>query len=167
MTYMATIIHLAQSGHLTRFDPGLDWRQQEERCIYLLPSAKNWMRDVLPNEISDFGVERTPIEQVASLLENFCAGKALAFPRQFHPLVHIDSGIWQLKTADVRLFGWFCGQDQFICSNGDMATRIKKNHWYERYRDEAIGFRDILALDDPKFVAGGQPDDVVSAYHSR
>jgi hypothetical protein len=161
---MATLMDLERAGRLQKYDPDLSWREQEYRCVYLLPSAVAWMRDKLPLEISDLRLERTPEEQVFTFLENFCAGHELWFPRQLHSLRHVDSGVWELKTADVRLFGWFPIRDHFVCSNGDMATRVKDGHLYERYRDEAVQMRDALNLDSPKFIAGGDPDDVVSAF---
>ena len=160
---MATLMDLERMGRLDKYDPQLSWREQEYRCVYLLPTALSWMENQLPFEASDFGVERAPIEQVYTFLANFCAGKQLWFPRQLHAIRHVDAGIWELKTVDVRLFGWFPIVDHFVCSNGDMATKVKTQKLYEEYRDKAVAQRDALDLDNPKFIAGDNPDDVVSA----
>lgn len=123
------------------------------------------METVLPSLTSFFESEITPIEQLDEFMANFCAGEVLTFQRQFRPLVHIDKGVWELKTRDLRLFGWFHKRDCFVCSAIDDATKVKgPPRLYNGYRDQAGHDRDTLDLDEPKFVQGDDPNDVVSAF---
>lgn len=161
---MATLIHLAQQNQLIKLEAALSWREQEDRRIYLFPKAKDWMEQTLPGEVSDRGLETSPLEQLDEFMTHYCSGRELTYERQFRPINHIDNGIWELKTADVRLFGWFAAKDCFICTAGDTKYRILEYRLVPGYRDEAVRFRDALDLDEPKFVTGDDPNDVISAF---
>lgn len=161
---MATLIHLAQQNQVYKFEASLGWREQEERRIYVFPEARAWMEQVLPGEASNWNLELSPLEQLDDFLTHYCAGRELMFGRQFHPLRHIDRGIWELKTADVRLFGWFHAKDCFVCTQGNTAYNVKEYNLYAGYRDGAVRLRGQLDLDEPKFVTGDDPNDVISAF---
>ena len=161
---MATLIHLAQQDQVIKVDAALSWREQEERRIYVLPSVAVWMADTLPGEVSGWNIESSPLEQLDNFLRKYCAGKELMFEREVRPMRHIDNGIWELKTPDIRLFGWFHAKDCFICTHGNTAHNTKANNLYAGYRDNAVWLRGQLDLDDPKFVPGDDPNDVISAF---
>lgn len=161
---MATIIHLAQQEQVFKLDAALSWREQEERRIYVFPGVRAWMMDTLPDEVSGWNIELSPLEQLDNFLEKYCSGKELMFEREIRPLRHIDHGIWELKTADVRLFGWFHTIDCFICTHGNTAHNTKIHDLYRGYRDNAVWLRDQLDLDEPKFISGDDPNDVISAF---
>lgn len=161
---MATLIHLTEQNQLLKLDAALSWREQEERRIYVSPRARDWMEQTLPCEVSDRGLETSPLEQLDQFLVNYCSGRELTYERQFRPINHIDNGAWELKTADVRLFGWFAAKDCFVCTAGDTKFRVKTIGLVPGYRDEVVRFRDALALDEPKFVTGDDPHDVISAF---
>ncbi len=159
---MATIVELAASGKLVKVDPVLGLRELEERSIYLLPRAHKWLAEVLPVTDSDRQTEERPYMQVDTLFYEFCSGQALQVGTRFKALVHVEDGIWELKTADVRLFGWFARKDCFLVSDCDSKFRIKELGLVKPYCKQAVRFRDALNLDEPKFIAGGNPDAVIS-----
>jgi hypothetical protein len=159
---MATIVELVQAGSLVKLDPALSFRELEMRCIYLLPRAHKWLAEELPETDSDRQTEETPAMQVDTLFYEFCSGQALQVGTRFKALVHIEDGIWELKTADVRLFGWFTRKDCFLVSDCDSKFRIKELGLVRPYCKQAVRFRDALNLDEPKFMAGENPDDVIS-----
>lgn len=161
---MATLLHLAQEHHLVKLEAALSWRQQEERCIYAFPRVVTWLEEELPDVISDRNLETSPLEQLDQFLRVYCSGEELFFERQFRPIRHIDNGVWELKTPDLRMFGWFAVRDCFICTKIDTKFRIKEHGLVPGYRDEAIRFRDALDLDEPKFVPGDDPNAVISAF---
>lgn len=161
---MATLIELDERGLIHKLDAGLSWRQQENRLFYAFPKAQKWMLEALPLEISQHDLEIAPLEQLDAFLCLYCAGDELEFERQFHALRHIDKGVWELKTADLRLFGWFAVKNCFVCTNGNMAYRVKLHKLYSAYRDEAVRLRDQLNLNEPKFVTGDNPNDVISNF---
>lgn len=161
---MATLIHLAEKGLVHKLDAALSWREQEERRIYVLQQAREWLEQKLPSAISGWQLEVSPLEQVDNFLAAYCSGKELMYERQFRPLRHLSAGVWELKTADVRLFGWFHTKDCFVCTAGDTAHRVKEHNLYAGYRNDAVRLRDELDLDEPKFIPGDDPNDVVSAF---
>jgi hypothetical protein len=79
--------------------------------------------------------------------------------------MHLGDGIWELKTADLRLFGWFLQKDCFIVSDIDDTGRIKQSNLYRGYCLQAVRRRDALELNEPKFIRGDNPDDVVSDWN--
>ena len=159
---MATVLDLESSGQLFRIDPALGPKEQEWRSIYVLPRLRKWLEETLPGLESTWNIEQTPAEQLDAFIEEFCAGRPLTFGWQFKPIRHIRDGIWQLKTADLRVFGWFQSKDTFIGSSANLADVIKRSGLYAGYRDEAVRSRDKLDLNEPKFVPGDDPHVVIS-----
>src|SRR5690349_19254280 len=156
---MATLLDLSRQSVVVPFVPSLAPRQQPMRLLYLHPRAVTWMSTTLPTLQSFFESEITPIEQLDAFLGTYCAGEELVFERQFWPLRHIDKGVWELKTRDLRLFGWFHKKDCFVCTSLDDATKVKAHQLYEGHRDQAVHDRDAMDLDEPKFVPGDDPND--------
>ncbi len=159
---MATLLELVAADVITKVDPMLGLREMEMRCIFLLPRALKWLSEVLPNAESDWNIQEEPSEQLDALFYEFCAGKSLQVETRFKCLTNLGEGIWQLKTADLRLFGWFAKKDHFVVCDCDLATRIKISGLYKGYCQQAVRFRDDLDLNEPKFVSGDNPDDVIS-----
>ena len=110
-------------------------------------------------------VEVNPTQQLDALVEIFCSGQTLTFGPQFKPLTHLKDGIWELKTPDLRIFGWFCKKDHFIAGTMDEAFTVKNHNLYAGYAGEVERFRDQLDLNEPKFVSGEDPNVVVSNYN--
>ena len=165
LTYMATPIDLERTGELFKLDPDLGVGKQEFRTIYVSPRLRKWIESDLPHFESTWNVELSPIEQLQAFVEEvFCPGATLTFGQQFKPLTHIRDGIWELKTADLRVFGWFYKKDCFIGSAADMTDKIKRHRLYFGYVNEADRFRDGLNLNEPKFVPGEDPYAVVSDF---
>jgi hypothetical protein len=159
---MATLIGLSgANGPLFKLE-ALEPTQQEFRCIYLSEKLKNWMSNDLPGLAATWQTEITCLEQVAELTETFCAGDELDATTQFHALRPVASGVWELKTGDVRIFGWFPKKDHFVGVVAHDAYRVKLHDLYHGLVGEVVRYRDNLDLDDPKFVAGDNPHAVVS-----
>jgi len=161
---MATILDLSASGNLVKLDPGLGRRLQEDRMIYLSPQLANWMGVVLPTLSSQWNIEMSPLEQLDAYVEVFASGKVLTYPHSLKPLNHLGQGVWELKTADLRIFGWFHRRDCFIAHRCDTSERIKEFNLYPGYVGEVVRFRDLLPLDEPKSVEGEDPRAVVSNF---
>lgn len=162
---MATILDLERSYELYKLDPALDFDEQEWRTIYVLPRTRKWIETDLLGLVSSWNSELSPAQQLDGLIWVFGSGQPLTYGEQFKPLTHIRDGVWELKTADLRLFGWFKKKDCFIGAAIDDATKIKKFNLYYGYVGEVVRFRDSLDLDAPKFIAGDNPHDVVSDFN--
>jgi hypothetical protein len=161
---MATPLDLDRDGALFKLD-ALEQGLLEFREFYASPDLHRWIVDVLPGMPTFWGIQLTPAEQFDALAEIFCAGERLSYGLHFKPLTHIVDGIWELKTDDIRIFGFFHRKDCFIGVVADDATRIKTHGLYRGYANvNARRFRDAIDLDNPKCVLGDNPDAIVSNF---
>jgi len=161
---MATIQQLCDAGRLFKLDCVLDDEQQEFRTIYLSERLRNWLAVTLPTLGSTWKLETLPEQQLDALLNVYGSGETLTFDWHFKPLNFLGNGIWELKTADLRIFGWFPRKDVFIAVDADTKQRILDMKMYRPYQEQAARFRDELPLDEPKFVPGDDPHAVVSNF---
>ncbi len=159
---MATVIELARRGRLEVFEPDLGFRQQAERILYARPEVWRWINKNLAGLPSEIESDISPAERLDDLLNLYCAGEPLMFDRQLKPLQHWGNGIWELKTFELRLFGWFYRKDMFLCCDIDAATKVKASGLYAGYRNQAVRMRTLLDLDPPKFIIGDDPNGVVT-----
>lgn len=157
-------MQLAEREEVVKFDPSLGWREQEERMVYLLPPVAKWLECTLPELTSNWNLEQSPIEQLDDLVWQFCSGQELIVDRQFRLLRHHENGVWELKTADLRLFGWFHVRDCFVCAAANTALNVKNHGLYAGYVQQTVFLRDRLDLDEPKFIAGEDYDEIVTAW---
>lgn len=161
---MATILNLAKAKTLSKYIPDLRAGEQEFRTLYAAPRFEKWVLEELPKLASNWNLEVSPQLQLDDYLINYAIGKPLTFRQQFKPIKYHKDGVWELKTADVRVFGWFYSKDQFIALLGDEAWRVKEYNLYQGYAGEVIQFRDALPLKGQKFVSGKDPNNVISNY---
>src|ERR1700687_3508341 len=104
---MATLLDLERANVLSKLDPELEPGAQEFRRIYASPKLQAWLEGEMPALVSTWNLELSPLEQLDAFDEIFCSGETLSFGRQFNPLNPIRDGVWEVKTADLRVFGWF------------------------------------------------------------
>ncbi len=165
---MTTLSKLVADGVVVRIEVQLDGEELAWRELYAYPAAGRqnyfvpWLRDTLPTMRSQVGAEDSPEEQVYGLLVLYVTGKRLNSGRMYSPLRPDAKGAWELKTVDVRIFGWFHRRDCFIAVFADDATHIHEHGLHAGYRDEVVRLRDGLDLDEPKFVGGTNENDVLS-----
>ena len=162
---MATLINLEHSGHLIRVDAELGPREFEDRQLWISPRLRDWADATLPGLGSSWKIDESPAEQFATLVYEFCSGKTLASGLRFKSLRPIVSGVWELKTADLRVMGWFPVMDGFVGVVADTSERIKSHRLYAGYISDVVRFRDQLDLDCPKHIPGDDPRAVVSNFN--
>ncbi|MFY9643448.1 MAG: hypothetical protein WCD20_08635 [Rhodomicrobium sp.] len=160
---MATIHKLVQQGELVNVTVPLSCREQPERLIYGFPEFKDWLDKVVPTLKSGrLRAPLTPAEQVDDLLYRWITDRQMRFDRALKDLMPRSDEVWEMKTADLRVFGWIYRSKTFIAVFGDFAdeykpkdrfSRPKKS--YEAARKKVIRARDFLELDEPKYVTGG------------
>lgn len=162
---MATLLELIIKGELEKFDPVLDPDQAERRWFYLTPRLKQLFTDTLPSMESTWKIEMTPLRQVDDLLQAFTSGEPLTYPTGFHELRHRSQFVWELKTGDVRIFGWFPQRDHFIGHSMEWKERLRESPGlYHGYANEIAHFVGKLNLNEPKFIAGADPRHVLSTF---
>lgn len=160
---MATLLDL-KNKELFWLDPNLGASDQEIRSIYGSTRVRDWIRDVLPTAASQWNLDESPAQQLDSFMEIYALGEPLTFRHQFSPIRYRGEGIWELKTADIRMFGWFYEKDVFIASAIDEAWRVKEHNLYQGYAGEAVRFRTQIDLDGGKHVQGEDPNNVITNF---
>jgi hypothetical protein len=166
---MATLSELVASGDLHKYDPELPPNELELREFLASDRVAKWITQTLPGLGQDLDRELTPEQEFAALMENFCGGTELEIPRDFHPMRPVgkggnDQGVWELRTMDLRFFGWFPTKDVFVAVSAHPAKKVKDLGIYPGLINEVVTFRDRLGLDEPKFIKGDDPHAVISNY---
>jgi hypothetical protein len=168
LIYMATLAKLIEDAIVVRINVELDGRLPwRELYAYPAQGAPNylleWLRNTLPGLVSSaVGADDTPEEQLYALVELYVVGERLNLGEMYKPLHPHADGVWELRTTDTRLFGWFHRKDCLIVVFADETERIHKYSLHASYRNEIVRLRNALDLDEPKFVAGVEEDDVLS-----
>lgn len=156
---MATIDEVCERGDLKRLGGGLDEHEQPERLLYAFPHVVEWFDTELPGLDPELGDGRqSPIEQVDDLLHDYVSGADFAYYERSHSMHPSEHGVWELKTTDIRLFGWFVSKGVFVVADVDTAFRCKEHGLYAGYRGNVVRRRDGLNLDPPGFITGDYPD---------
>lgn len=161
---MATIEELCAKKQAEVVTGVLGPRQMFERKIFLLPSAAKWMREILPSLEPDGYVSDaiTPKQQTYQLFKDFIAGEDM-FGTEMHPKPlrpsNKDHGIWELRTPDLRFFGWFCAKGKFVVAYVATKAELLKKGSYDEYREKSVMARNEMELEHPKVLLGG-PEDV-------
>jgi hypothetical protein len=160
---MPTIADLVSSGAIVKIEVDLAPRDQPLRLLYGTPEFVSWLQNVLdgaepPDRLGDASIA----EQIDDLFHSFLSGEQLTFTRQFRVVRAEENAVWELKTPDVRIFGWFTAKDCFVAVFGNWADTIKDHDLYRGYRIAIRRLRRELGIDATLCVKGVAPDDVLS-----
>jgi hypothetical protein len=150
---VSTLATLAAVGKIERIEEGilLEWECAERR-LYGTPGFIRWMHRELPRLDRDLHPHATPQAQVYDLFRAFLLGEDLDMDDDLKPLQPHALGqwekhaIWELKTADLRIFGWFAEKFHFVCTAGVLARVCKDYSLYGRLRNDAVNDRTALGL---------------------
>jgi hypothetical protein len=160
---MPTIPDLVESGAIIKIDVDLAPCDQPLRLLYGTPQFVGWLREVLDGaQPSRRLVQASAAEQLDDLFHSFLRGDRLVFTRQFRVIRAEENAVWELKTPDLRIFGWFMAKDCFVAVFGNWADTIKDHDLYRGYRIAIRRLRRELGIDASLCVRGNSPDDVVS-----
>jgi hypothetical protein len=166
---MATITRLLEDDALFEIEPDLEPGVQPFRYMYAVPQFRRFL-DEVPTLGSSWKIEQTPAEQLDDLLMEFLGTEPFTVSWRFGPLYPSRGkpwpGVWELKTPDLRIFGWFPRQNYFIAVEGCDAAKLKEfPGLYGGFRDAVVRCRGLLPLDEPKFVIGEDHGDVISLLY--
>ena len=160
---MPTATDLVNRGAILKIEVALAPREQPLRLLYGTPDFVRWLNDVLAGARPPVCLsEATPAEQIDDLFYAFLSGRPLVFTRQFRVVRAEDNAVWELKTPDIRIFGWFMAKDCFAAVFGNWADTIKDHDLYRGYRIAIRRLRRELGIDETLCVKGLAPDDVLS-----
>lgn len=155
---MATLNILVSAGSLVPIRVPLDGKELPERSIYGFPIFLHWLANDLPNlEPGRLRATESPKEQLDFMMYRWIAGKEIIYNRMFKDLMPMNDEIWEMKTADIRVFGWIYKPLIFIAVFGDYADLYKGKNAkasYETAKQKVKALRANLELDEPKFTTG-------------
>jgi hypothetical protein len=159
---MATLDTLVEQGVLVRVKLRLRRGQFDERKLYAYPECLEWMKIEVPKMITG-RVQSTlaPKDQLIVRLLQWITGKPMAYGRMFQDMLPRSDEVWELKTADLRVFGWMYRPREFIAVCGGYADHYKtptKIKIYGDDRNAVVNARNALPLDGDKFVTGDYDD---------
>jgi hypothetical protein len=160
---MPTIAALLEEKVISRIEVKLATRDQPMRLLYGTADFTAWLKLILsgaepPSRLGD----ATPAEQVDQLFHTFTSGLPLIYTRQFRFIRAEKHAVWELKTPDTRIFGWFMKKDCFVAVFGNWTDEVKDHDLYRGYRIAIRRLRRNLKLDDTLCVQGVLPGDVLS-----
>jgi hypothetical protein len=160
---MATLVELCESGVLEVIDP-LEAGELPWRTLYATAEFIDWLEDDLPNlGHNDLYSDLSPIEQVLAAFAEYVAGEVFLDDRRFKKLSCTpEHYVWEIKTDEVRIFGWAPAKDAFICCFGDSKDKILLLDSYGTYIARTVYVRNNMPLDEPKHIASGEMSDVIS-----
>lgn len=130
------------------------------RKLYAYPASLKWMKETVPTlNTGRQNSAQTPAEQLIMRLQQWLSGepplkKGPMFKEMEYPR---ENDVWELKTDDLRLFGWMYQPKTFIVASHGYADDYKEPTKIKNYADDVravIAARDALPLDGPKFVKG-------------
>jgi hypothetical protein len=155
---MATFNKLLEEKALIRVMIVLGRGQFHERKLYAYPDCLEWMRKTVPTMTTGRVASAfSPAEQLIQRLRQWMAGEPMAYSRMFNDMRPRSDHVWELKTADLRIFGWMYRPRQFIAVRGGYADEYKEPTKTKNYADDVRAVteaRNILDLDGDKFATG-------------
>jgi hypothetical protein len=151
----------ANISTLTRIRIPLKRGEFDEREFHAMPSLVRFLEEILPSaKTGVVEAAETPAAQMDTLLRKWNSGKPMAYSRAFSNLKPTARGVWEMKTADLRVFGWLWRPKVFIATFAGLADDYKPQDGnppkesYAEARDRVVWTRDRLGLDPPNFVTG-------------
>jgi hypothetical protein len=126
------------------------------REIYGVPDVRQWIENVLPQLPTEDGASRSPTEEFDDLLFNFISSEGrLRYDKMFKDLIPASEELWELKTWQLRIFGWFYRKDCFVAVHPDQTVRVKrKTDGYRNAINKVKQVRTVIDFDEPKYVGG-------------
>ncbi len=130
--------------------------------VYIGEQAEAWIHENLKKAKPDgmfHGVE-SPREQFADVLRRVMTGERID---RFRPKTLVAHPVWvhELRTADLRIFGWFWRKSHFVVSTVELKSRLSANVvTYSGHIQTCCALRDALDLDLPKYIEG-EIDDIL------
>lgn len=161
---MSTLKRLVgEKSALLRVEAPLRPRQSPMRRLYGTRRFMTWLNDEVPMiKATMWGGDVPAPQQAAVLLADFIGGAQFDYPTRIRYLQPRTSGVWELKSGDLRIFGWFPEHDCFIAANGADAYEVKRPGGYAAMVARAADCRKRLDLDEPKFITSTELRHVIS-----
>jgi hypothetical protein len=130
-----------------------------DRNLYAYPDCLKWMKETVPTlDTGRLNSAQTPAEQLMMRLQQWLSGDPIKDGPMFREMSHPkDNDVWELKTDDLRMFGWMYQPKKLVIASCGYADDYKEPTKIKNYGDDVravMQARDALPLDGPKFVKG-------------
>jgi hypothetical protein len=158
---MATLEQLCRSGTLIRHEAILETWEMPERVILMTSDFDFWAQGTLQLAPKDRAKVLTPFEQLEEHFYKFIVGRTLVYPEDYRLLEEHRDGVYELKTHDVRIFGWFPRRRHFVAVKGALKSQLPNKGSYQPFIDIVLAVRASMDLDDPKTFKGKSIHDVI------
>ncbi|MET4240706.1 hypothetical protein [Bradyrhizobium sp. RT10b] len=161
---MSTIAKLIDAGTLKAVDLGLLDDELPERGLFGTARLHDFIeRDLLKIESQDPLLSAE--EQVANLCGRFLTNRPLLLKSPIAPIRCLKDGIWELKTLDVRIFGWFSAKDTMVVDAGCDVKLLKSGQLnYSGYIAQTDYVRRSLGFLVGDYILGDQPHDILTNF---
>ncbi|CAN7256948.1 hypothetical protein [Neorhizobium tomejilense] len=163
MTYMATLEELETAGVLKRVRIRIALPDRERRSLWVMPAVENWIRKELKELVAFEPTDISPELQARGLFKMFIAGEALSEGEEFRLMRPMEHDVYELRSADLRFFGWFYRPSVFIAVAADTMERVHTiSGLSSGYRNAVSAARASINLDPPKYIEGASIRHVFS-----
>lgn len=159
---MPTLKELSESKLLRKVQGVLAIDEDPKRDLYVGNEAYDWLCHNVQSAAADGYIDGalSPKEQLRDVFRRFISGDDFEddpfFPK---PLDEPDNTIWELRTADLRLFGWFYRQREFVISSASFKKSLAEGSLtYSGFVEQTKFYREQLLLDPPIYVSGDRDD---------
>jgi hypothetical protein len=143
---------------LHRIEVPLEAGEMPRRLLYGIPDFISWLTNELPClQPGRLKASETPQEQIDYRFYQWIAGHEIKYDRMFKDLMPSQDEVWELKTVDIRVFGWIYRPCVFISVLGDYADLYKGSRATNNYStaiNEVKRTRQLIELDEPKYTGG-------------
>lgn len=159
---MATLEELEREKLLIRFRPQRLARHEfEDRQLWCYPEVVEWLLVELPKYEAFYAENQAPQLQARALMKSFVLGHEFIEERMFWKMRPYEDDVFELKSADIRLFGWFVRPKVFVVACCDVFESVHAEKGvHAKHRDSVVGKRSLLPLDEPKYAQGARAEDV-------
>ena len=160
LTYISSAHGACKAAGLRAYEPKMRRGKCAWRYVFASKVFLEWVNSEMPAITPDHPDNDPPKVQLEAELYGFCCGFALAFGSDVRCLEPQRLSVWELKTADLRLFGWFCQKNYLVLHKGERKAKLQKWEDYAPFVDEVNRFRSDLSIHIPIYVVGRLADVV-------
>jgi hypothetical protein len=160
---MTTIADLLKQTELHDLEVERSSREFWDRHIYMTKDFASWLENDLPQMPAANDAVLSPEEQLAARCKQFIRGDPIDQPVHLNFIRHTSGFVWEMKTADLRVFGAFEKRDHFIAVRGiDTATVKGPPSLYNGIAGEVEREIAKLGLEPAQLICTGKLNDVIS-----
>ena len=158
LTYISSLGDACGADGLQRYEYEAGINEFAWRYIYASKEFVTWKDGIDPNTAPDFPEDPEIPVQFAQELDGFCGGSGLAPGSDIRNMEPLERGVWELKTPDLRLLGWFPARNYLILHKGELKRNLVRYADYRPLIDEVVRFRESLGAETKRFLVGRLSD---------